>query len=222
MPEKTVVTFLLNEQQCLLSQEAYVFTVVCVAVLIFTLALVSVLYRYRWHIRLVLYEAFRGHPEARQRQRRPEDLQYDLFVSYDSEDERWVNHHLVPVLEQQMGLRLCVHQRDFIPGKNIVDNIQDCLEASKRVLAVFSPNFAESQWCHFELEMCLSHVIDRNDVMVVVMLQHVPPRDMSGAMLALVNTTTYIEWGCDAETTASFWRRMTLALANILPGCRPR
>nr|KAG5698010.1 hypothetical protein BaRGS_005828 [Batillaria attramentaria] len=182
-----------------------------------TLILTAVLYRYRWHIRLIMYEAFRGNPQARWRQRRSEAFQYDLFVSYDSEDSRWVHEHLMPALEGGMGLRLCVHQRDFIPGKNIVDNIVDSLEVSKRVLSVFSPNFAESQWCHFELEMCLSHVVDNNDVMVIVILQHVPARDMSGAMLALVNTTTYIEWVEDPDAIASFWRRIMVALKDILP-----
>nr|KAG5710261.1 hypothetical protein BaRGS_008977 [Batillaria attramentaria] len=151
---------------------------------------------------------------------RPEDFQYDLFVSYDSEDCDWVLNHLMPVLEQQMALRLCVHQRDFIPGKNITDNIVDSLAASKRVLALFSPSFAESQWCQFELELCLSHVVDNDDVMVVVILEHVPARDMSGAMMALLKTTTYIEWEHGQEAEASFWRRMTLALNDILPGCR--
>nr|KAG5687553.1 hypothetical protein BaRGS_023109 [Batillaria attramentaria] len=188
--------------------------------LILTLTLVTVFYRYRWHIRLVLYEAFRGNPQASWRQHRPEHFQYDLFVSYDSEDERWVTEHLMPALETDMGLRLCVHQRDFIPGKNITDNIVDCLEVSKRVLAVFSPNFAESQWCQFELEMCLSHVVENDDVMVVVILQHVPARDMSGAMKALMKTTTYIEWGSEPEAVYSFWRRMTLALTDILPALR--
>nr|KAG5692120.1 hypothetical protein BaRGS_014283 [Batillaria attramentaria] len=132
-----------------------------------------------------MYEAFRGDPQAKWRQRQPEDFQYDLFVCYDSEDSHWVLNHLMPVLEEQMELRLCVHQRDFIPGKNITDNIVDSLAVSKRVLALFSPNFAESQWCQFELEMCLSHVVDGDDVMVIVLLEDVPTRDMSGAMLAL-------------------------------------
>nr|KAG5698013.1 hypothetical protein BaRGS_005831 [Batillaria attramentaria] len=218
IPDTDLAAFIMNEQQCLLGHDAYVFTVVCTGVLISTITVMTLLYRYRWHVRLRVYEAFRGSPHARPKERDPADFQFDLFVSYDSEDSPWVVRHLVPVLEQQLGLRLCVHQRDFIPGKNIVENIVDSLASSRRVLAIFSPSFAESRWCHFELEMCLSHVIDNNDVMVIVILQHVPSRDMSGAMLALVKTTTYIEWVEDPDAIASFWRRLTLALRDILPG----
>nr|KAG5699293.1 hypothetical protein BaRGS_000495 [Batillaria attramentaria] len=167
-----------------------------------------------------MYEAFRGNPQARWRQRRPEDFQYDLFVSYNKEDVGWVIGNLIPVLEDQMGLRLCVHQRDFLLGNSITDNIADSLAASKRVLALFSRSFAKSQWCQFELEMCLTHVVEGNDVMVIVMLEEVPARDMSGAMRALMKTTTYIEWDNNPEAVASFWRRMTLALVDILPGVR--
>nr|KAG5688999.1 hypothetical protein BaRGS_005543 [Batillaria attramentaria] len=175
------------------------------------------LYRYRWHIRLVLYEALRGNPQAKWRHRRPEEFQYDLFVCYDSTDLGWVIGHLMPMLERDMGLRLCVHQRDFLLGNNITDNIVDCLATSKRVLAVLSPEFAQSQWCQFELELCLRHVIENDDVMVLVMLADVPPRDMSGAMLALLKTTTYVEWGEGDDAKELFWHRMSRALNDILP-----
>nr|KAG5713054.1 hypothetical protein BaRGS_021848 [Batillaria attramentaria] len=218
LPGTDITSFHMSEQQCLLSHETYVFSVVCVAVLIITVTASSLLYRYRWHIRLVLYEAHRGDPKARWRRRRPEEFQYDLFVSYSGEDVRWVIDHLIPVLEQQVGLRLCVHQRDFIVGNNITDNIVDSLAVSKRVLALFSPRFAKSHWCHFELEVCLRHVIENNDAMVIVILEDVSPRDVSGAMSALLKTTTYIRWEEEPEARTSFWRRLQLALNDILPG----
>nr|KAG5701905.1 hypothetical protein BaRGS_014970 [Batillaria attramentaria] len=218
IPGSDVATFFLNEQQCLLSHESYIFIVVCFVIFILTLTVVTLLYRYRWHIRLAMYEVFRGDLLAKWRQRNPKDFQYDLFVSYSGEDVRWVIDHLIPGLEDQMGLRLCVHQRDFILGNNISDNIMDSLESSKRVLALFSRSFASSQWCQFEMELCLRHVIDNNDVMVVVLLEDVESRDLSGAMLALMKTTTYIEWGAKPEAVESFWRRMALALNDVLPG----
>nr|KAG5710476.1 hypothetical protein BaRGS_022294 [Batillaria attramentaria] len=72
----------------------------------------SVIYRYRWHIRLVLFEAYRGHAD-RWRRLQEEHFQYDVFVSYDKNDLDWVQAHLMPELEDRLKLRLCVHQRDF-------------------------------------------------------------------------------------------------------------
>nr|KAG5701417.1 hypothetical protein BaRGS_032749 [Batillaria attramentaria] len=60
----------------------------------FPLALVTFLYRYRWHLRLVLYEAFRG-PGDRWRRLQEQHFRYDLFVSYDSDDVNWIQVFVV-------------------------------------------------------------------------------------------------------------------------------
>nr|KAG5708622.1 hypothetical protein BaRGS_034839 [Batillaria attramentaria] len=180
---------------------------------------VTCLYRYRWHIRLVLFEAARG-KDKRARRLRERHFDYDVFVSYDKEDFLWVRHQLMPELEEGMGLRLCIHQRDFTPGAPIVENIMENVQASKKVLMVFSVNFAKSHWCQFELHLCLTHALETGDVLLVVLLHDVPPRDLTPAMMAVMKTTTYIEWDDDPDARASFWRRIMLALNEILPGVR--
>nr|KAG5687073.1 hypothetical protein BaRGS_018158 [Batillaria attramentaria] len=184
---------------------------------LFCLTVFSTLYRYRWHIRLVLYEAFRGGVEARRRRLENGRFQYDVFVSFDADDLLWVRERLVPQLEQRLHLRLCLHDRDFIPGRNIIDNIEECVETSKKVLMVFSPAFARSEWCQFELALCLRHAMDNDDVLVVALLKDIPPRDLTPAMKAVMKTTTYIQWADEPDAVASFWGRMEIALEEILP-----
>jgi hypothetical protein len=84
-------------------------------------------------------------------------------VSYDSLDHGWIRQHLMPELEDRQGLRLCIHERDFIPGEQIVDNIARYVERSKKVMMVFSKNFVRSEWCQFELTYCLTHVMDYDE-----------------------------------------------------------
>lgn len=43
--------------------------------------------------------------------------QYDAFISYNTHDEPWVIRELLPKLEGEQGWRLCLHHRDFEPGK---------------------------------------------------------------------------------------------------------
>lgn len=43
--------------------------------------------------------------------------QYDAFVSYNAHDEPWVIEELLPKLEGEQGWKLCLHHRDFEPGK---------------------------------------------------------------------------------------------------------
>jgi hypothetical protein len=173
--------------------------------------------RYRWHLRLLLYEAFRGRDDgARQRRLARSDFDFDIFVSYDSEDSDWVRRRLMPELEEGLGLRLCIHERDFILGENIVDNISRCVEGSKKMLMVFSRDFVQSQWCQFELTYCLRHVMDYDDNLLIVCVDDVVSTEMTTAMMAVLNTTTYIQWAWHRDAIRSFWGRVRLALQEIL------
>ncbi|KAK7089476.1 hypothetical protein V1264_025014 [Littorina saxatilis] len=210
----TLQDFVLNEQACLLGSDAASFTIAVTCVLLSFLLLFVIVFRFRWRMRLWLYEACRASRQDRRRQLLAEGrrYRYDVFVAYAAEDLAWVQRELLPVLEGEWGLRLCVHQRDFEAGKHIVDNISDCVSDSERVVLVFSPHFAHSEWCQFELKYCQVNVMERDDVMVLVELRETPSRDMTGAMLAVLQTTTYIEWEDEQDARQSFWARLRLAL----------
>ncbi|XP_070209265.1 toll-like receptor 13 [Littorina saxatilis] len=212
-----VASFTIPDQACMLSPDTSEFIVVSVSLLLMVMTLVSAVFRYRWHIRLLLYEAFRGRDDVRRRRLEEGNFDYDVFVSYASEDLPWVYTTVIPELEGRLGLRLCVHERDFILGNNIVDNIADCVESSKKILMVFSNHFVRSQWCQFELAYCLRHVMDYNDALIVVCLGDVASRDLTTHMMAVMKTTTYIQWAEDDDAVASLWGRLRLALGEILP-----
>ncbi|PVD36327.1 hypothetical protein C0Q70_03306 [Pomacea canaliculata] len=214
----TVTEFYVDQQACLLSRDTLTIITVVSSMLIFTITLAVTLFRYRWHFRLLLYEAFRAGSNRRRRRLR-RNFQYDVFVSYAEGDLSWVLTHLIPGLEDRMGLRVCLHQRDFIPGHNIVDNIADSVEGSQKMMMVFSQHFARSQWCQFELALCLSHVMDHDDDLLVVRLSdESTSRDMTGAMMAVLKTTTYIQWEDNAYAKSSFWGRLTVALQDLRLG----
>ncbi|PVD33556.1 hypothetical protein C0Q70_04813 [Pomacea canaliculata] len=204
--------FFLSDQACLLSQSTSLLT----AVLVVFMLTFLVLYKYRWHIRLALYEAFRGNPQRR-RQQPEREYEYDVFVSYANEDVDWVRQELIPTLEGRHGLRLCVHQRDFPVGGNIIDNISTCVHASKRVLFVLSPHFARSRWCQFELVFCQNYVMERDDVLVLTLLAPISGRDMTDAISAMFKTTTYLAWGEEDDARNAFWGRLVLAFHDIVP-----
>ncbi|XP_070183323.1 toll-like receptor 13 [Littorina saxatilis] len=210
VPNVGLLDFVLNEQACLLGSDAASFTIAVTCVLLSFLLLFVIVCRFRWRMRLWLYEACRG--SRRDRRHKGLRYRYDVFVAYAAEDLAWVQRELLPVLEGEWGLRLCVHQRDFEAGKHIVDNISDCVSHSERVVLVFSPHFARSEWCQFELKYCQVDVMERDDVMVLVELRETPSRDMTGAMLAVLQTTTYIEWEDGQDARQSFWERLRLAL----------
>ncbi|XP_076458462.1 toll-like receptor 2 type-2 [Babylonia areolata] len=203
---------------CLLGSDASAFTIsiVCVFITFLLLLLLTILFRFRWHMRLWLYEACRGRHHSRRMRGR--HFRYDVFVSYAEENSPWVVRELLPRLVEEWGLRLCVHQRDFVPGKHIVDNIADCVSLSGRVLLVFSPDFGSSEWCQFELKFCQACVMERDDIMVLAMMQGTEARHLTGAMMAVLRTTSYLEWAEHRDARASFWGRLRLALEVEEPG----
>ncbi|XP_070206404.1 toll-like receptor 13 [Littorina saxatilis] len=215
IPDKTLHSFVLDEQACYLRLAQYKIILTCVTVFIIILFMISVVFQYRWHIRLML--AFRGHSEIMRRRLQEEDFVYDIFVSCAEEDEHWVLGHLLTELEGRQGYRLCFHERDFRLGKTILNNIVDSVKASKKFMMVFSKHFAQSRWCQFELDLCLGHVMDNEDALIVTCLGEVASRDATSTMVAVMKTTTYIQWEERLDERASYWQRLNLSLHEIIP-----
>ena len=71
-------------------------------------------------------------------------------------------------------LRLCLHQKDFVPGKTIVDNIVDCIEASRHTIIVLSPRFMKSHWAMEELRQAYRQsLVEKTRHLIVILLETV-------------------------------------------------
>ena len=76
---------------------------------------------------------------------------YDAFVSYSHGDCDWVIQELRPYLEDEdPAFRLCLHDRDFMAGAAVADNICCAVNTSRRMVLVLSKAFLRSHWCNLE------------------------------------------------------------------------
>ncbi|XP_042094891.1 uncharacterized protein LOC114110263 isoform X1 [Ovis aries] len=100
---------------------------------------------------------------------RPGD-QFHLFVSYSSVDAVWT-HGLTGRLEAELpGLRVCLHERDFTPGRNVLENMAGCIQQSQKVLLVLSEDFVQSRWCLLEADLSLvGSCLERKPVLPVLL-----------------------------------------------------
>lgn len=65
------------------------------------------------------------------------DYTFHAFISYCNSDADWVREELLPCLENSNPpYRLCIHERDFMPGKWIIDNIIENIENSRKVCKI--------------------------------------------------------------------------------------
>lgn len=145
------------------------------------------------------------------------DLCYDAFVSYSQHDAEWVEEILVPKLESsEPPVTLCLHKRDFLPGRWIVDNIIESIESSHRTLFVLSENFVTSEWCRYELDFSHFRIVDEhNDSAVLILLEPIAKETIPKRFCKLrkiMNSTTYLEWPHDEEKREVFWQNLRAAL----------
>jgi len=182
--------------------------------LLIVIVIVVFCYQYRWKLRNFLFGPY---------QRLPDDTiftyEYDAFVVYSSEDSQWVHNELVSHLENDNDqfLRLCDHERDFLLGEIIFDNISSKMEKSRKVILVISRNFIGSRWCKFETDYArhLSVEKDRN-LIVPVMLEDVGMEDMSefDSLRWIVCNLTYIEWPQWEPDREEFWQRLRASVMS--------
>ncbi|KAK5867042.1 hypothetical protein PBY51_011562 [Eleginops maclovinus] len=93
---------------------------------------------------------------------------YHVFISYSSTDYQWT-HSIIDQLES-CGLQVCYHDRDFIPGRTVLENMSDCIQESQKVLLVLSPEFVRSRWCLLEANMSLFRdCLDRKPIVPVLL-----------------------------------------------------
>ncbi|XP_039281793.1 toll-like receptor 4 isoform X2 [Nilaparvata lugens] len=143
------------------------------------------------------------------------DYRYDVFVSYAGIDRDWVIDRLVPNLETESGIRICLHERDFQIGVGIMENIVDCIDKSQCLLLVISKSFVKSKWCQFEMNLGQYFTIESNKPhLILVLLEEIPKNVRPKVLSYLMRTRTYIEWPKSAQDNneAEFFQRLTKAL----------
>ncbi|CAH1782250.1 unnamed protein product, partial [Owenia fusiformis] len=93
----------------------------------------------------------------------------DAFVGYVIDDVHWIKDVLIPILEPKY--KLCIHNRDFVVGRPIADNIADAIEKSQRTIMVLSPRFLDSGWCKEEFLIAhRQYMLHPSQVLIPILL----------------------------------------------------
>ncbi|NXI75677.1 TLR22 protein, partial [Rhipidura dahli] len=199
-------------------RRSLVVSLICVLVFLAILLLVVLGYKYHmvWYVRMTW-----AWLQAKRKPKRapPKDVCYDAFVSYSENDSDWVENIMVRELEQACPpFRLCLHKRDFVPGKWIVDNIIDSIEKSRKTLFVLSEHFVQSEWCKYELDFSHFRLFDENnDTAILILLEPIQSKAIPKRFCKLrkiMNTKTYLEWPFEEEQQEMFWFNLKTALRS--------
>uniref|UniRef100_H3A6U8 TIR domain-containing protein n=1 Tax=Latimeria chalumnae TaxID=7897 RepID=H3A6U8_LATCH len=95
---------------------------------------------------------------------------YHVFISYSSMDSAWAHFFIERLESTQLGLRVCYHERDFLPGRTIIENMVDSIHSSQKILLVLSKDFVQSKWCILEANLSVfRNCIERKPVIPVML-----------------------------------------------------
>ncbi|XP_028985078.1 toll-like receptor 18 [Betta splendens] len=165
----------------------------------------------------IIRAKYRAHKEKAAGE--PGAFTFHAFISYSHSDADWVREQLLPGLENNRNpYRLCIHERDFMPGKWIIDNIIENIESSRKVIFVLSRNFVNSEWCNYELYFAQQRAMGKtfSDVILVVK-EPIDPSSLPSKYCRLkkmLSTKTYLEWPQQLSQQAFFWAQLRSVLGK--------
>ena len=144
--------------------------------------------------RLKMFKYTKIHPFDRD-ECKDEDIENDVFLACSSEDGI-MGISLMALLESE-GYKVCYHQRDFMPGAPISENIINAIVKSKRVLCVMTRNFINSQYCMEEFRMAHHRDLQKEKKRLILLLVdsigHFQSEDVAAELRDYMKRYTYIE-----------------------------
>ena len=137
---------------------------------------------------------------------------YDAFVVYNDKDSNFVHGEFKKELERN-EIKLCLHERDFVVGTPIIENIVKSVERSQKVVLIISKHFVNSRWCLFEMQIAQQHMIlDRRCGMIIVRLESLPSWKIPSTLKYLMKTHTHITWSPNITSSILFWAKLKNAI----------
>ena len=94
---------------------------------------------------------------------------YDIFIAHSSHKTD-IARKLMEDLESRFNIKCCFADRDFAPGKEIAENISDCMADSNKVVLLICEEFIKSAWCWFEQQ----EAFRKRNCIIPVLLEDVP------------------------------------------------
>lgn len=140
-----------------------------------------------------------------------EDKLFDAFVSYSSNDRDVMLTLLNELENKEPSFKLCIHERDWMPGNLISLNIVNSVQYSRRTILVLTEDFLESVWFQVEFQTAYHQMLeDKINRLIVIVKGQLPPKEtLDKNLQAILSTKTYLVWG-----ERWFWEKLRYAMPH--------
>ncbi|XP_071174734.1 toll-like receptor 2 [Mytilus edulis] len=160
----------------------------------------SLLYNYRWKIILYMYRKVRHVVEKNLH----ENYMYDAYVSYEDRSVTWIQKFFLPKIEEKWGLKVCLHDRDLLPGDPTADAKAESIQQSRHVVFIITEHFTEGKWGRFEIERAKYEKYTTNFRKIIVILQNIQIKDIPDEIINISNDVYFIELPLDENEAGDY------------------
>ncbi|XP_054450588.1 toll-like receptor 9 [Pteronotus mesoamericanus] len=155
------------------------------------------------------------------RQRGAAALAYDAFVVFNKSHSAvadWVYNELRVQLEEHRGrqaLRLCLEERDWLPGKTLFENLWASVHSSRKTLFVLDRTDRVSGLLRASFLLAQQRLLeDRKDVVVLVILSPGAHRSRYVRLRQRLCRQSVLLWPRQPSGQGSFWAQLGMALTR--------
>ncbi|XP_062570045.1 toll-like receptor 13 [Saccostrea cucullata] len=178
----------------------------CLSIICFAVIIIRKL---RWDIKYYIHIYKTKKPLKYKRILDDDEFLFDGFVAYNSNDRQWIMSEFIEKLEKKYNFKLCLQERDILPGGIFVNDIHNNIEASRKFILVLSDNFMSDQWCRYETLIANLTVVDgRPEKVLIVLLEEISSQYMTNSMKTLMKSTVNLEWTEKESGKKLFWTRI--------------
>ncbi|NXU58276.1 IRPL2 protein, partial [Turnix velox] len=144
------------------------------AILLLLILLVTIYKCYNIELMLFYRQNFGGDEGA------DDNKEYDAYLSYtkvdpdaldcdNNEEEQFALEILPDVLEKHYGYKLFIPDRDLIPSGTYIEDLTRCVEQSRRLIIVLTPDYVLRRgWSIFEMENRLHNMLVSGEIKVIL------------------------------------------------------
>uniref|UniRef100_A0A8B9FLT4 Interleukin 18 receptor accessory protein n=1 Tax=Amazona collaria TaxID=241587 RepID=A0A8B9FLT4_9PSIT len=198
-------------------QRVFLLHVLCSAIsILFALLLCSAFIYHHWIEIVLMYRSYLVHNETT-----GDGKEFDAFVSYaklDSSEsdstliseEKFALELLPDMLENKYGYKLCILERDILPGGAYTDEVVTAIKQSRRVIIILSPAYVSGPSI-FELQAAVNCALeDKKIKLVLIKFQAFQePETLHPVVKKALRILPVITWKSSVSAAPNkFWKYM--------------
>ncbi|KAG8445079.1 hypothetical protein GDO86_010008 [Hymenochirus boettgeri] len=180
---------------------------------LFLVVCLIIVYHVYWLEMVLFYRAHFGTDETI-----GDGKEYDVYVSYarNAEEEEFVLVTLRGVLENDFGYKLCIFDRDSLPGGIITDETLRFITKSRRLLVVISPNYVlKGTQALLELKAGLENMASQGNIRIIlVQYKAIKNTERVKELKLAQSVLSVIKWKGDKskKPNSRFWKELHVAM----------